>query len=352
MHLNVNSKNEFKGFKLNNSLHSEENIIVITGKNGSGKSRFLESIKNNNSEAYIDTNLLNSREIEFLEQSKLTPNFGSLYDDRQYQSKITATLQTFDTIKQHLDKPLTDDLLRMLSRIGGGGESLPPTFLHTLCNSIAKKIGKQPSELSHDELLIYFEDHIQTLLGFQNLSQLCNRYIEKRKKNRYHRYLTTQEGEDHPFLSDDEFIMNFGEQPWDIINKIIDNIFDHKFQFTIPDINSSSYSYQTQLKHKESDDVISINNLSSGEKTLLWLAITLFNSQYYNSNIIASPKLLLLDEPDAFLHPQMVLKLYQTLNEFCSKFDAKIILTTHSPTTIALAPNDSIFVISPIEIKK
>lgn len=89
-----------------------------------------------------------------------------------------------------------------------------------------------------------------------------------------------------------------------------------------------------------------MNALSSGEKTLLWLALTLFNSQYYDQLAVKTPKLLLLDEPDAFLHPQMVVKMYKVLGAFSESFHSRIFITTHSPTTVALAPERSTYVVS------
>ncbi|WP_421310251.1 AAA family ATPase [Aeromonas sp. 603696] len=75
------------------------------------------------------------------------------------------------------------------------------------------------------------------------------------------------------------------------------------------------------------------------------MALTLFNSQYYDPSAITAPKLLLLDEPDAFLHPKMVVKMYNVLKVFSENFSVKIIITTHSPTTVALSPENSTFMV-------
>src|SRR5690242_1820462 len=56
------------------------------------------------------------------------------------------------------------------------------------------------------------------------------------------------------------------------------------------------------------------------------------------------PKVLLLDEPDATLHPAMIQSLLRVLDHiFCQRYGVKVMLVTHAPTTVALAPEESIY---------
>mgnify|MGYP006183719209 CR=1 FL=1 len=72
----------------------------------------------------------------------------------------------------------------------------------------------------------------------------------------------------------------------------------------------------------------------------------MYNSQEKN----VFPKLLLLDEPDAHLHPSMSQQFLNVIkNVLVDKFDVQIIMTTHSPSTVILAPNDSIYEMSRVE---
>jgi len=82
--------------------------------------------------------------------------------------------------------------------------------------------------------------------------------------------------------------------------------------------------------------------LSSGEQILFALALCLFKGK--SDNIF--PKLLLLDEVDATLHPSMIENLLHVIHEVLLKKGTKVILATHSPTTIALAQEKSVFVIN------
>ncbi|NNB41715.1 ATP-binding protein [Pseudomonas chlororaphis] len=59
-----------------------------------------------------------------------------------------------------------------------------------------------------------------------------------------------------------------------------------------------------------------------------------------------------MDEPDSFLHPQMVLRMIACFKTFIDKFSVSIIFTTHSPTTVALAPEDGLYVVEQSGVSK
>ncbi len=78
------------------------------------------------------------------------------------------------------------------------------------------------------------------------------------------------------------------------------------------------------------------------------LALALYNSNFD----IEFPKILLMDEPDASLHPSMSKKFLDIIqNVFVKEKKVKVILTTHSPSTVALAPEDSIYIVSKTGIR-
>lgn len=342
MLLKIVGQKEHNGFLLRNEFECASNIIVLTGRNGCGKTRFLQSIESSSSIVAIDDVQLTNQNITFIAQLQLIPQLGGGYDDSQAQMKITSTLQMFDLYKDELDTPFKPEMSQFRSR----NHAMPFEYFHRLCQVIARKKEKLPSELTHDEIRLYYEDEVYSVLGFQNISSICNQYHRRYELNKYNRYLAEVGGEKIDYMSDELFRQRFGNRPWNIINEIVESIFENKFHFNALDEKLKSYSYNATLIQKDTGLAISSDSLSSGEKTLLWLALTLFNSQYYNSDAVKSPKILLLDEPDAFLHPQMVVKMYDVLNSFSRNFDSKILITTHSPTTVALAPKDSIYVVS------
>ncbi|MFT6909415.1 MAG: ABC-type cobalamin/Fe3+-siderophores transport system ATPase subunit [Oleiphilaceae bacterium] len=344
MSLSLIGKQDHNGFLLLEPFNPLGHLIVLTGRNGCGKTRLLESIHKSFTTVEIEGEQLTNQEIMIVGQDKLTPNFGNTYNDGQFQTKITSSLRMFERVKKEFDSPFNSQLAQNQGRMHE--EGLPYESLFYLCNSIAKNLKKPASELTHDEIRINFEDHIQSILGFQNISGICNQYIQRKRLNRSNRYFALQENEDVSYLSDEHFLKRFGKEPWLIINEIIESTFDGKFYFTVPEVKLQSYSYNATLIQRDTQNPLTVQALSSGEKTLLWLALTLFNSQYYDQTSIKTPKLLLLDEPDAFLHPKMVVKMYKVLDAFAISFNSKIFITTHSPTTVALAPEDSVYAVT------
>ena len=101
--------------------------------------------------------------------------------------------------------------------------------------------------------------------------------------------------------------------------------------------------FQLTLKHKDDASlVINFDDLSSGEKTMMALAASLYRA----NTTKLFPSVLLLDEVDTALHPSMIDALMEALTDVFLERGMKIILVTHSPTTIALSPEESIFVMN------
>lgn len=341
---------DHNGFHLSKPFTHSGKILVLTGLNGSGKTRLLESIQNQSTTIKLDGEITTQQDIILLEQQKLQPNFGQAYSDAQFQNKITSSLQLFDTVKSEFDAPLDNKFAQNQHRVGLEDGGLPYDAMHRLCNSIGNHLEKSPSKLTHDEIRVHFEDHVPSVLGFQNVSAICNQYIQRKNVNDYNRYLAEIKKKDVAFLTDEQFLNRFRLKPWVTLNQIIKSTFDSKFLFTEPDETSQSYSYNATLIQQDNNQPVNIKFLSSGEKTLLWLALTLFNTQYYDPTIVKIPRILLLDEPDAFLHPKMVVKMYGTIETFSKNFLTTVFLSTHSPTTVALAPKDSTYVVTQNEI--
>jgi len=91
-------------------------------------------------------------------------------------------------------------------------------------------------------------------------------------------------------------------------------------------------------------------DLSSGEKVLMSLALCLYYTED-TRQITNYPKLLLLDEIDAPLHPSMCrLYLDVLIRTVVETHKICVIATTHSPSTVAIAPEESIYVIEPNKV--
>ena len=70
------------------------------------------------------------------------------------------------------------------------------------------------------------------------------------------------------------------------------------------------------------------------------LALAIYNTQDSNGK----PDLLILDEPDAPLHPEYSKLLIEILTEIVVKeAGVNVIITTHSPSTVALCPDNALY---------
>ena len=145
----------------------------------------------------------------------------------------------------------------------------------------------------------------------------------------------------------DEALLKYEENsPWSFVNKIfIEFWLPH--QITYPEFDlekivrlGQNLEFQVQLTIQE--ETIDFESLSSGERILCALAITLFqNSKEHFPNV------LLLDEVDTFLHPSMIQNLINVIQGVFLEKWCKVILTSHSPTTVALVEKESIYEMQP-----
>lgn len=151
------------------------------------------------------------------------------------------------------------------------------------------------------------------------------------------------------YLEKEEFVKKFGLSPIEQINEVL-NEYDcngyflttNKFQAQLG-IAKEQMKIQINLKQKELGYITTFDQLSSGEKTLIALSLLIYKSR--KKRII--PRVLLLDEVDSSLHPSMIKRLLNVIQElFIKRHGLKVILATHSPTTVALSPDDSIFIVT------
>jgi predicted ATPase len=170
-----------------------------------------------------------------------------------------------------------------------------------------------------------------------SLNNLFAGYVEARFKNAVNKVLTTDYDKPTAFLTKEEFLAKHGLPPWEVFNSVLT---EAKLREPSPD---ASISLQARLEHMHSGIEVDFANLSSGERVLISLAHFLFFSQDPRQPT-AIPELILLDEVDAPLHPSMIVDLLRTITQIMvGKYKRKVILATHSPTTVALAPEDSVY---------
>lgn len=183
------------------------------------------------------------------------------------------------------------------------------------------------------------EERIDPFQG--SLTKLFATYINERERNdlaeiRYRR------GDAESFLTDEQFVARYGTPPWEVLNQVLQEA-KLPFQFQKPDPNASK-PLRLSLLHTEAQTEIKFSDLSSGERILISLAQFVFLTGY-GRQPLAMPELILLDEVDAPLHPSATAELLRFLKQvLVERYNRRVLLTTHSPSTVALAPEESLFV--------
>ena len=142
------------------------------------------------------------------------------------------------------------------------------------------------------------------------------------------------------------------QPPWKTLRRILsemreaagdDGLFD--FDFSDPDdyklsvSNYERFSFRAEMTNRTTGAQYELDSLSSGEKVLMALCLVSFN-QYLGRRL---PKLLLLDELDALLHPSMVAALVRTLRTLFVTRGTRVLMTSHSPMTVAALDDADIF---------
>ena len=140
--------------------------------------------------------------------------------------------------------------------------------------------------------------------------------------------------------------------PWEILREILagmreaagdDGLFN--FDFSDPDdheLNMGNYdqfTFRAEMINRTTSAQYDLGSLSSGESVLMALCLASFNKYLGRRR----PKLLLLDELDAVLHPSMVAALLDTLKTLFLPEGTKVLMTSHSPMTVATLEEADMF---------
>lgn len=204
--------------------------------------------------------------------------------------------------------------------------------------SFKKAMGKNLRQATDREIRDFQKFGIQQ--AFQiDLSQMIAPYRTAQLEN-IMAEITDRFQETTSSLTDKEFEEFYGSPPWTFLNEALTR-FGLPYQFSTPPADPRE-QYLPQLKNAKGE-IIPPSGLSSGELVLFRLALSLM--QYDERRMdITYPQLLLLDEVDASLDPDnLQIWLNALTNSVINQMEAHVILTTHSPITVAMAPEESLF---------
>ena len=216
----------------------------------------------------------------------------------------------------------------------------------TLVSTAMKLSGKLPHELTRDDIMSAWLYEGRTLAN--NISNVFAAY-------KIDQYLSAHRRVESESISFTELLAEYREKyppPWEALRDILsgmreaagdDGLFD--FDFSDPDRiqltmdNYGTFAHKAEMTNRTSGATYDLDSLSSGEKVLMALCLSWFNQHLGQRR----PKLLLLDELDAVLHPSMVMALVETLKLLFVSHGTKVLMTSHSPMTVAALDDTEIF---------
>ena len=207
---------------------------------------------------------------------------------------------------------------------------------------LARVLGKPAFALVRED----FEDRYVPNWGASDLFQqsighLFVTYRDLRAENITRRMLNEEDGGQRHVISPAEFSSRYGPPPWDAVNEAL-KAADLDLEISKPG-DLSVTPYTPQLTKRGTDNVIPFTDISSGERIILTFTLMAFQASD-GRQVPALPDLLLLDEPDASLHPSMCKAMLNVLRSvMVEKYNMHVIITTHSPSTVALADEGAVF---------
>lgn len=307
-------------------------FTVLTGKNGSGKSHLFEVISTQGESAVLDGERTLST-IKYIKFNELNPQFKEdiSEDDvknswRNVWNQLNNFIQSFKSSARsynnsfqdfiHQYDPHTQRLLQYWFDVAGND-----------VEKLTENLFYENYEISREDL---FTSQIGTIFKL---------YQTRLDENKMNEVSNNEEGTSLPVLSKDQFEQKYGRKPWSVINEMMQTA-HLPYEVEAPIRFRPSINYHLQLIDRSRDLRIQVNDLSTGEKVLMSLALSIYSTEEQ----AARPDVLLIDEPDAPLHPEFSNYLIQAVKEsIVDKSGVKVIITTHSPTTVAMAPEESIY---------
>jgi AAA15 family ATPase/GTPase len=293
-------------------------FVVLTGLNGAGKSQLLNLIYEQ-----LSGNLFHGRGFSLIGLDVKAHEVT--YQKGEWELQNTAEVSLV-SIKQRVDAAY-NNFRSYLNK-----SSTTHFKWKSVFDNLVSKLGTNPHTISREE----FENHFPQMFLEQESE------ISRRIGEIFYDYRLLEIDLLAQSKSESEIEHEIGKKPWTVLREIVR---ESKLPFIINDPSNLRIkdNFRFTLKHEGLDEEVNFNDLSSGEKVLMSLIFYLYNSTERKT----FPKLLLLDEPDAHLHPSMTQQFLNVIkNVLVEKYKVQVIMTTHSPSTVVLAPEESIFEMS------
>lgn len=349
--LKIELNQDYKQFKNGFEKTLKGDLVILSGVNGSGKTQLMEILnkrktmpKNISSEDIAKYNIDSNVNIDEcvltnsdIAKQSFKDNIGiinisnpeprNVYWNKEQAWNYFSNYLNWMSVESTHSK--SKNIIKGIL-IKNNYNSEPVIDLSSYQNTKTGITEKQFKNLIPDDF-IWEEDDL-----FSNsISKLFYNFASKRQD------VKAEYGEASGGFNNKEYIKN---APWTKLNKLFGELkfnyrFKEDFEFITPNLKEKPVLYPILISGDiDENSPRELADLSDGEKAIISLTFALLNEE--NRPI---EKLLLLDEFDNTLNPSLIEAFFVVVEEFFIKKGIMVVMTTHSPVTISLAPDYAVF---------
>lgn len=303
-------------------------FCILVGKNGAGKSHFLEAIDKEK----IKVDNIEKIKIRYINYYAVSTS----YDYPMLTEGVQKAWDTFVNFRQHKSSATLTDLDAYINQIEKYQGDLIYNAIHGCIDSTKDEVS-QIQTIDFNTFKVHAAYHEP--VGLSDILYSLNGILRRKWSDHILRHFKEEDLPPLPL--------------WEEINTQLKAL-DIPHTIKYPDFSAedllkkgiNNISYEIKLSTPEGEE-IDITDLSDGEKTLFLLALMGIISH----KLPDFPELLLLDEPDIHLHPAMIDKFIDIINKVFIDNGCKVIITTHSPVIVSKVDGKSIYQIEKIKSK-
>lgn len=340
--LKVKLLEDYKLYRKNCEYVLDGDLILLSGINGSGKSQLLKIIANNlnkkiarnvhqssNDEDFVP--IENIIMLSFRDNIDLGNDFGSYSINVKLSNSDLAWKFYIQRIRYKEEVPWNNADLKRSFYNGdilfyNGGKN--PAW-----RSILEIITLLKKNYQDDKLFTLSEEEFKRLIPNNFIWRNENDIIQQ-VGNLFYLACCDRANQQIECSKTGKIFDNstwLQSAPWTILNKLFSEL-NFKYRFK-DDYLFDTPEMEENPKLRLNSDIRNLNDLSDGEKAILKLALISLDEE-----ISKDIKLVLFDEYDAPLNPTLIEAFYHVIEKFYIYKGIQIIMTTHSPATISLAP--------------
>lgn len=319
--MHISSREPYKSLPVIDGFDAPS-LMVLSGVNGVGKSQFLEGIQKEHIRIYEDGLRLTSIRSFTAPRNPFRPQL-------QRWNVEPAAIKFYEQIRKWIGESRSDNAAN--KNIVNQAQTLS-MFAEKNVDELTLEDVKMhyPAVLAeaHGHGNPFYADPATTIIVYEHRQQM----------NEYHEFLASK-GKNVSFLTESQFVERYGPHPTELLRAIAD-VAGLKLQIkTEGPSNELSVEFVTQ-----NGAVVDANALSSGEHLLVAIGCALYNAARGNP----FPQVILLDEVGSVLHPGWMRRFMDAIiSAFVEAARAKVVIVTHSPSMVALAPERSVYLMTP-----